>query len=377
MTDRPQIERPRGTHDVVPAEMPQLAAGHGRDRAALRALRLPEDPDARVRGHGALRAHLGRRLGRRAEGDVHLHRPLRPVAHAPAGGHRADLPGVRRARDAPRPAAREAVHDRVDVPLRRARPGPLPRALAGVGRGARHRTTRDRRGADPALRHAARAARRDALPPRAQLDRLPRLPAGVPRDARARWLAENGDRLDEETRAKVDVSPLRVFDNYLAKPPAVREALDEAPTIGESLCEACVEHFAAVRADLDAMGVAYALVPTLVRGLDYYTRTTFEFIGPLENQNSTITGGGPLRLPHRGDRRAADARDRLRRRHRAAAHRDGGGGRRGAARARHRRLPRARRRVRRASASRRGWQSCGARASRPRPTTRAARSRAS
>ena len=40
------------------------------------------------------------------------------------------------------------------------------------------------------------------------------------------------------------------------------------------------------------MGVAYALVPTLVRGLDYYTRTTFEFVGPLENQNSTITGGG-------------------------------------------------------------------------------------
>jgi histidyl-tRNA synthetase len=106
------------------------------------------------------------------------------------------------------------------------------------------------------------------------------------------WLAENIDRLDEETRAKVDVSPLRVFDNYLAKPAAVREALAEAPTIGESLCPACVTHFAAVRADLDATGVAYTLVPTLVRGLDYYTRTTFEFIGPLANQNSTITGGG-------------------------------------------------------------------------------------
>ena len=106
------------------------------------------------------------------------------------------------------------------------------------------------------------------------------------------WLAENAERLDEETRAKVDVSPLRIFDNYLAKQPAVREALDEAPKIGESLCAACVAHFAAVRADLDATGVSYTLVPTLVRGLDYYTRTTFEFIGPLENQNSTITGGG-------------------------------------------------------------------------------------
>ena len=106
------------------------------------------------------------------------------------------------------------------------------------------------------------------------------------------WLARNGERLDEETRAKIAVSPLRVFDNYLAKPEAVRDALDEAPKIGESLCAACVAHFAAVRAGLDATGVPYTLVPTLVRGLDYYSRTTFEFIGPTENQNSTITGGG-------------------------------------------------------------------------------------
>jgi histidyl-tRNA synthetase len=106
------------------------------------------------------------------------------------------------------------------------------------------------------------------------------------------WLAENAGRLDDETRGKADVSPLRVFDNYLAKPPTVRDALDEAPKIGESLCAACVEHFAAVRAGLDATGVSYTLVPTLVRGLDYYSRTTFEFIGPLESQNSTITGGG-------------------------------------------------------------------------------------
>ena len=106
------------------------------------------------------------------------------------------------------------------------------------------------------------------------------------------WLATNEHRLDGETRAKVATSPLRVFDNYLAKPEAVRVALDEAPKIGESLCEECVEKFARVRADLDATGVAYTLVPTLVRGLDYYTRTTWEFIGPMENENSTISGGG-------------------------------------------------------------------------------------
>jgi histidyl-tRNA synthetase len=106
------------------------------------------------------------------------------------------------------------------------------------------------------------------------------------------WLEQNDARLDDETRAKRATSPLRVFDNYEAKPPAVRAALDEAPLIGESLCAACVEHFAAVRADLDAAGVSYELVPTLVRGLDYYSRTTWEFKGPVEGANSTISGGG-------------------------------------------------------------------------------------
>jgi histidyl-tRNA synthetase len=100
------------------------------------------------------------------------------------------------------------------------------------------------------------------------------------------------ERLDEDTRAKVAVSPLRVFDNYLSKPEAARAALDEAPKIGDSLCEECEGRFAAVRADLDAVGVAYALVPTLVRGLDYYSRTTWEFVGPLESENATISGGG-------------------------------------------------------------------------------------
>jgi len=72
----------------------------------------------------------------------------------------------------------------------------------------------------------------------------------------------------------------------------VQEALREAPTIGDSLCDACREHFAAVRRDLDAYGVAYELVPTLVRGLDYYTRTTWEFSGPDEGAQSTLSGGG-------------------------------------------------------------------------------------
>jgi histidyl-tRNA synthetase len=106
------------------------------------------------------------------------------------------------------------------------------------------------------------------------------------------WLVANNDRLDQPTREKAATSPLRVFDNYAAKPHAVRAALDEAPKIGESLCAACVDRFGVVRRDLDASGVGYRLVPTLVRGLDYYSRTTWEFVGPLENENATLSGGG-------------------------------------------------------------------------------------
>jgi histidyl-tRNA synthetase len=106
------------------------------------------------------------------------------------------------------------------------------------------------------------------------------------------WLTANLERLDEATREKAATSPLRVFDNYQAKPEATRAALDEAPKIGESLCAECVERFAVVRRDLDAAAVTYRLEPTLVRGLDYYSRTTWEFIGPLENENATLSGGG-------------------------------------------------------------------------------------
>jgi histidyl-tRNA synthetase len=103
------------------------------------------------------------------------------------------------------------------------------------------------------------------------------------------WLDAHADVLDEDARHKRATSPLQVFD---VKDERVRAALADAPTIGESLCDACREHFATVQAQLDALGVPYALTPTLVRGLDYYTRTTFEFVGPFGNANSTICGGG-------------------------------------------------------------------------------------
>jgi histidyl-tRNA synthetase len=103
------------------------------------------------------------------------------------------------------------------------------------------------------------------------------------------WLDEHEGELDEEARQKRTTSPLRVFD---VKNERVQEALAAAPKIGESLCDACAEHFAATRGALDAYGVRYELASTLVRGLDYYTRTTWEFVGPEAGAQSTISGGG-------------------------------------------------------------------------------------
>jgi histidyl-tRNA synthetase len=103
------------------------------------------------------------------------------------------------------------------------------------------------------------------------------------------WLDEHLDLLGEEALHKRATSPLQVFD---VKDPALRAALDEAPKIGDSLCADCRAHFAEVCARLDRLSVPYVLDPTLVRGLDYYTRTTFEFMGPEANANSVICGGG-------------------------------------------------------------------------------------
>src|SRR5205085_6463250 len=103
------------------------------------------------------------------------------------------------------------------------------------------------------------------------------------------WLDAHDDVLNEDARRKRATTPLRVFD---VKDERVRAALEDAPKIGESLCQGCREHFGTVTSLLDAYEVSYDLVPTLVRGLDYYTRTTWEFIGPEHGQQSTISGGG-------------------------------------------------------------------------------------
>jgi histidyl-tRNA synthetase len=103
------------------------------------------------------------------------------------------------------------------------------------------------------------------------------------------WLDEHDRELDEEARAKRVTTPLRVFD---VKSERVQQVLAGAPKIGESLCDACREHFARVREYLEAYGVRHELAPTLVRGLDYYTRTTFEFKDEAIGAKDTICGGG-------------------------------------------------------------------------------------
>ena len=105
----------------------------------------------------------------------------------------------------------------------------------------------------------------------------------------SRWLVEHSAELAPEDRGRIDTNPLRTFDS---KDSRTQAALKDAPLITEHLCDACRKHFDSVRELLDSVDVTYELEPRLVRGLDYYTRTAFEFVaGDLGAQNA-VGGGG-------------------------------------------------------------------------------------
>lgn len=95
--------------------------------------------------------------------------------------------------------------------------------------------------------------------------------------------------LDEETRHRAEINPLRVLDD---KRPEIQEQLADAPLMLDHLNDECREHFETVTGMLDDMGVAYEINPRMVRGLDYYTKTCFEFVHDGLGAQSGIGGGG-------------------------------------------------------------------------------------
>jgi histidyl-tRNA synthetase len=112
----------------------------------------------------------------------------------------------------------------------------------------------------------------------------------VYREELVAFLRANRERLSDEHRDRFEENPLRVLD---CKDDACRAVAAAAPSIVDRLCDSCREHFDAVLAGLREEGIEAELAPTLVRGLDYYTRTAFEFVAEgLSPQQATLFGGG-------------------------------------------------------------------------------------
>ena len=109
------------------------------------------------------------------------------------------------------------------------------------------------------------------------------------RDALVAYFSAHEDRLTADSRRRLRSNPLRVLDDKDLAP----DLAADAPRAVDHLCDACREHFDGVRALLDALGVRYEIDHRLVRGLDYYTRTAFEFyIAGREGQQQALGGGG-------------------------------------------------------------------------------------
>jgi len=108
-------------------------------------------------------------------------------------------------------------------------------------------------------------------------------------EALRRALFHVRDRMCADCQRRADTNPLRVLD---CKVPEDQPIIEKLPKIGDYLDAACKEHFAAVRAMLDKVGVPYTVNPRMVRGLDYYTRTTFEFTHGELGAQSAVLGGG-------------------------------------------------------------------------------------
>jgi len=102
-------------------------------------------------------------------------------------------------------------------------------------------------------------------------------------------LEQHLDLLDEEAKRRLHTNPLRILDT---KNPALKQVVESAPQLLHFLGEASMAHFNALRAMLDASGLAYTINPRLVRGMDYYNLTVFEFITDSLGSQGTVCGGG-------------------------------------------------------------------------------------
>lgn len=97
------------------------------------------------------------------------------------------------------------------------------------------------------------------------------------------------DQLCETCLSRLDRNPMRILD---CKSPVCSKIAENAPVMLEYLCEECNQHFEGVKKHLDALDIAYTINPKIVRGLDYYTRTVFEFVSGDIGAQSTVCGGG-------------------------------------------------------------------------------------
>lgn len=109
------------------------------------------------------------------------------------------------------------------------------------------------------------------------------------RDALVAFLREHRERLDEDSKNRLERNPLRVLDS---KDPGTREVLQDAPRLADHLGDAARDHFEQLKALLEAAGVDYVINPNLVRGLDYYGRTVFEWTTDALGAQGTVCAGG-------------------------------------------------------------------------------------
>lgn len=111
----------------------------------------------------------------------------------------------------------------------------------------------------------------------------------VYREALKNYLRERLDQLCDDCKRRYETNPLRALD---CKSPHCREATANAPAVLDHLCSGCDDHFAATRRHLEHAGTLYSINNRMVRGLDYYTRTTFELVTGLLGAQSAVAAGG-------------------------------------------------------------------------------------